>query len=153
MVWSSCSPRDSQESPPAPQCKSINWHSAFFMVQPSHLYMTTGKTIVLTIWTFVGKVMSLLFNVLSMFVITFLPRSKGLLISWLCVLSAAFWVCVDLPVYHIVLNSGRWRDRFYFFGVCILGNISSHLPTFLGLCVKSRKWKLEVMLLIQDPQE
>ena len=57
--------------------------SAFFMVQFLHLYMTTGKTIVLTIWTFVGKVMSLLFNMLSRLVITFLPRSKRLLISWL----------------------------------------------------------------------
>ena len=53
------------------------------MVQLSHLYMTTGKTIVLTIWTFVGKVMSLLFNMLSRFVIAFLSRSKRLLISWL----------------------------------------------------------------------
>ena len=55
--------------------------SAFFMVQLSHLYMTAGKTIVLTIWTFVGKGMSLIFNILSMFVIPFLPRSKHLLIS------------------------------------------------------------------------
>ena len=62
---------------------SIIQHSAFFMVQLSHLYMTTGKTIALTIWTFVGKVMSLLFNTLSRFVIAFLPRSKCLLISWL----------------------------------------------------------------------
>ena len=62
---------------------SILWHSAFFMVQLSHLYMTTGKAIVFTIWTFVGKVMSLLFNMLSRFVIAFLPRSKHLLISWL----------------------------------------------------------------------
>ena len=53
------------------------------MVQPSHLYVITGKTIALTIQTFVGKVMSLLFNVLSRFVIAFLPRSKCLLISWL----------------------------------------------------------------------
>ena len=53
------------------------------MGQLSHLYMTTGKTIALTIWTFVGKVISLLFNMLSRFVITFLPRSKHLLISWL----------------------------------------------------------------------
>jgi len=53
------------------------------MVQLSYLYMTTGKTIALTIWTFVGKVMSLLFNMLSRFVIAFLPRSKHLLISWL----------------------------------------------------------------------
>ena len=57
--------------------------SAFFTVQLSHLYMTTGKTIALTRWTFVGKVMSLLFNMLSRLVITFLPRSKHLLISWL----------------------------------------------------------------------
>ena len=62
--------------------------SAFFMVQLSHSYMTTGKTIALTIWTFVAKVMSLLFNVLSRFVTTFLPRSKCLLISWLQSLSA-----------------------------------------------------------------
>ena len=58
-------------------------HSAFFMVQLSHLYMTTGKTIPLTIHTFVGKVMSLLFNMLFRFVIAFLSRSKHLLISWL----------------------------------------------------------------------
>ena len=62
---------------------SILQHSAFFMVQLSYLYMTTGKTIALTIQTFVGKVMSLLFNMLSRFVIAFLPRSKYLLISWL----------------------------------------------------------------------
>ena len=63
--------------------KSILQHSAFFTVQLSHPYMTTGKTIALTRWTFVGKVMSLLFNVLSMLVITFHSRSKSLLISWL----------------------------------------------------------------------
>ena len=62
---------------------SILRHSAFFMIQISHLYMTTGKTIALTIWTFVCKVMHLLFNMLSMFIIAFLPRSKRLLISWL----------------------------------------------------------------------
>ena len=61
----------------------ILWHSAFFIVQLSHPYMTPGKTIALTRWTFVGKVMSLLFNMLSRLVITFLPRSKCLLISWL----------------------------------------------------------------------
>ena len=58
-------------------------HSGFFIVQLSHLYMTTGKTIVLTRWTFVDKVMSLLFNMLFRLVITFLPRSIRLLISWL----------------------------------------------------------------------
>ena len=62
---------------------SILWHSAFFIVQLSHPYMTTGKTTALTRWTFVGKVMSLLFNMPSRLVITFLPRSKRLLISWL----------------------------------------------------------------------
>ena len=62
---------------------SILWHSAFSVIQLSHPYMTTGKTIALTRWTFFGKVMSLLFNMLSRFVITFLSRSKHLLISWL----------------------------------------------------------------------
>ena len=67
-----------------PQFKaSILWCSAFFIVQLSHPYMTTGKTIALTRWTFVDKVMSLLFNKLSKLVIAFLPRSKHLLISWL----------------------------------------------------------------------
>ena len=62
---------------------SILQCSVFIMVQLSPPYMTTGKTIVLTIWTFVGKVMSLLFNMLSRFVIAFLPRNEHLLISWL----------------------------------------------------------------------
>ena len=62
---------------------SILWHSALFMVWLSHPYMTTGKTIALTIRTFVGKVMPLLFNMLSRFIIAFLPKSKRLLISWL----------------------------------------------------------------------
>ena len=62
---------------------SILRHSAFFIVQLSHSYMTTGKTIALTRWTFVGKVMSLIFNMLSRLVKAFLPRSKCLLISWL----------------------------------------------------------------------
>ena len=62
---------------------SIPQHSAFFTVQLSHPYMTTGKTIALTRWTFADKVMSLLFNMLSKLVIAFLPRSKHLLISWL----------------------------------------------------------------------
>ena len=67
---------------------SILLHSAFFIVLLSHLYMTTGKTIALTRWTLVGKLMSLLLNMLSKSVITFLPRSKCLLISWLQSLSA-----------------------------------------------------------------
>ena len=74
------------EFSPTPQFKSISYSVLslfFFMVQFSHLYMTTGKTIPLTIWTFVGKVLSLLFNTLSRFVRAFLPRSKCFLISWL----------------------------------------------------------------------
>ena len=67
---------------------SILQHSAFFRVQLSHPYMTAGETIALTRWTFVGKVMSLLFNNLSRLVITFLLRNKPLLISWLQSLSA-----------------------------------------------------------------
>jgi len=70
---------------------SILLHSDFFIVQPSHPYMTTGKTIALTRWTFVDKVMSLLFNMLSRLVIIFLPRSKHLLISWLQHHPQWFW--------------------------------------------------------------
>ena len=70
---------------------SILQHSAFFTVQLSHPYMTTGKTIALTRQTFVGKVMPLLLNMLSRLVITFLPRSKHLLISWLQSPSAVIW--------------------------------------------------------------
>ena len=67
---------------------SVLRRSAFFIVQLSHPYLTTGKTIALTRWTFVGKILSLLFNMLSRLVIAFLPRSKHLLISWLQSLSA-----------------------------------------------------------------
>ena len=67
---------------------SVLQRSVFFMVQPSHPYVTTRKTIAVTLWTFVGKVVSLLFNMLSRFVIVFLPRSKCLLISWVQSLSA-----------------------------------------------------------------
>ena len=70
---------------------SILQCSAFFIIQLSHPYMTTGKAIALTRWTFVGKVMSLLFNMLSSLVITFLPRSKYLLISWLHSPLQWFW--------------------------------------------------------------
>ena len=70
---------------------SILWHSSFFIVQLSHPCMTTGKTIALSRWTFVGKVMSLLFYMLSKLVIAFLPRSKLLLISWLQSPSAVIW--------------------------------------------------------------
>ena len=75
----SCYPRDSQESSPTPQFKSNNsLMLSVFIVQLSHPYMTTGKTIALTIWIFVSKLMSLLFNMLPRFVIVFLPRNKRL---------------------------------------------------------------------------
>ena len=79
---------------------SVLWHSAFFIVQLSHPYMTTGKTITLTIWTFVDKIISLLFNMLSRLVIDFLPRSKHLLISWnqlhVYIYSLFFWISFPL---------------------------------------------------------
>ena len=86
---------------------SILRHSAFFIVQHSHLYMATGKTIALTRQTFVSKVMSLLFNMLSRLVIAFLPRSKHLLISWLQSPSAVIFgvqenkVCTVFIVSHL----------------------------------------------------
>ena len=79
--------------------------SAFFTVQLSHPYMTTGKTIALTRWTFVGKVMSLLLNMLSRLVITFLPRSKRLLISWL----QSVTICSDFGAQKTVPFSQRNR--------------------------------------------
>ena len=90
---------------------SILQGSAFFIVQLSHPYMTTGKTIALTRWIFVGKVMSLLFNKLPRLVITFLPRSKRLLISWLQSPSAVILeprkiksATVSPSIYHEVMG-------------------------------------------------
>ena len=76
---------------------SILWHSAYFMVQLSHPYMTTGKTVALTRQNFVGKVMSLLFNMLFRLVITFLPKSKQFLISWLQSPSAVILESKKIP--------------------------------------------------------
>jgi len=82
--WISFCPRDSQESSPTPQFKSINSLTLGFLYSPTlTFYMITGKTIALARWNFVGKIMSLLFNKLSRLVIAFLPTSKPLLISWL----------------------------------------------------------------------
>ena len=97
---------------------SILRHSAFFTVQISHPYMTTGKTIALTRWTFVGKVMSLLLNMLSRLVITFLPRSKRLLISWLQSICSDFaaqknkvWHCFHcFPIYLPWSDGTRCHD-------------------------------------------
>ena len=87
---------------------SILQHSAFFTVQLSHPYMTTGKNIALTRWTFVGKVVSLLFNMLSRLVITFLPRSKHLLISWL-----------QSPTAVILELKKIKSDSFHCFPICL----------------------------------
>ena len=84
---------------------SILRRSAFFPVQLSRLYMTTGKTIALTRWTFVDKVMSLLFNMLSRLVITFLPRSKHLLISWLQSPSAVILEPKKIKSVHVSIVS------------------------------------------------
>ena len=98
---------------------SITWHSPFFIVQLSHSYMTTGKTIALTRRTIVDKVMSLLFNMLSRLVITFLPRSKRLLISWLHSPSAVIlepkknqvWHCFQcFPIYFPWSDGTRCHD-------------------------------------------
>ena len=84
LVGSPCSPRDSQESSPSPQFKSINSSAFRFLYSPTLTFIHDyWKNLPLTRWTFVGKVMSLLFNMLSRLVINFLPRSKRLLISWL----------------------------------------------------------------------
>ena len=91
LVWSPCSPRGAQEFSPTSQFKSISSSVLSFMIQLSHPYVSTGKAIALSTWTFVGKVMSLLFNMLSRLVIIFLPRSKRLFISWLQSPSAVIW--------------------------------------------------------------
>ena len=97
---------------------SILWHAAFFIVQLSHPYMTTGKTIALTRWPLVGKVMSLLFNMLSSLVIAFLSRSKGILISWLQSPSAVILeppniVCHCFQCFPICLPEVMGLDAFF----------------------------------------
>ena len=90
---------------------SIFWRSTFFTVQLSHPYMTTEKNIALTRWTFVGKIMSLLFNMLSRLVTTFLPRSKHLLISWLQSPSA---VILELKkIIKLYYRKGKHIKKYY----------------------------------------
>ena len=99
---------DSQESSQHHGSKvSILRYSAFFIVQLSHPYMTTGKTIALTRWTFAGKGMSLLLNILSRLVITLLPRSKRLLISWLQSPSAA--ILEPPKIKSVIVSPSIWH--------------------------------------------
>ena len=112
----SLQPRDSQESSPTPQFKSINSLVLSFLFQLSHPYMTTVKPIALTRQTSVGKVMSLLFNMLSRLIINFLPRSKCVLILWLQSLSVVpletkynkVYQC--LPIYFVWSDGTRCHD-------------------------------------------
>ena len=92
----------------------ILWHSAFFMVQLSHSYMTIGKIIGLTIWTFVGKVIALFFNMWSRFLIAFLPRSKWLLISWLQSPSSVIFGAQENKTHHCF--------HFFAFYLCLSQN-------------------------------
>ena len=115
---------------------SILWLSAFFLVQLSHLYITTGKTMALSIWTFVGKVMSLLFNMLSRCVTVFLPRSRHLLILWLQSPSTVMLepkkiksvtVSIFSPsIFHEVMGPNAMTLVFFFFFFLIL----SFMPAF-----------------------
>ena len=99
--WSPCCPRNSQSLLQHHSSKaSFLWHTAFFIVQLSHPYMTTGKTVALTRKTFVGQVMCLLFNMLSRLVIAFVPRSKHLLISRLQSPSTVILEPPQNKVYH-----------------------------------------------------
>ena len=139
---------------------SILRQSAFFTVQLSHPYMTIGKTIALTRWTFVGKVMSLLFNILSMLVITFLLRSKHLLISWLQSPSAVILeppkiVCPCFPIWGNLLRmmiprlhqrstdlkSQRGPEN------CTFnkdpGRFRIHLQILPSVCQHHRRWSLK----------
>ena len=129
LVWSPCCLRSSQESFQHRSSKaSMFQHSIFFTVQLLQLYVTTGKTIALTIWTFVSRVMSLLFNALSRFITPFLPRSKCLLIPWLTVTTCSDFsaqeeeICHCLHLFPLYLpgsNGARCHD-FHLFQYLVL---------------------------------
>ena len=111
---------------------SVLLHSAFFIVQLSHPHMMTGKTLNLTRWTFVGKVMSLLFSMVSRLFITFLPRSRHLLISWLQSLSA---VILDPPKIKSATVSPSMCHE-------VMGSLSfSEAPCKILLLLYCRKWR------------
>ena len=115
---------------------SVLWHIAFFMVQLSHPYMITGKTITLPVRTSVGRVMSLLFHMLSRFVIVFLPGSKGPLISWLQSPSAWFWSPrkqnLSLLPLLLLLFDMKWWDQmsWSWFSECWVLSQSFSLSSF-----------------------
>ena len=116
--------------------------SAFFTVQLSYPYMTTGKTIALTRWTFVGKAMSLLFNMLSRLVITFLPRSKCLLISWLQSPSA---VILEPP--KIKSDICLRKDKSNLLGFLTILPINTHFHTILVLLTSTSPLCSKIKLL------
>ena len=161
-LGSPCSPRDSQVSSPTPQLKASNfWCSAFFMIQLSYLYMSTRKNIALTIWIFVGKVMSLLFNTLSMLALAFLPRSKQILVSWLQSPSAVILEPLKIksvpvstfypPICHEVMGPDALILVFWMLTLSQLFPLFSFTPkspksirlSFIGsrFASKSRWWK------------
>ena len=138
---------------------SILWRSAFFVVHLSHPYMTTGKTIALTRQTFVGKVLSLLLNMLSRLVITFLPRSKRLLISWLQLPSAVIFGAPQNKVSHCFPIYLPWSDDAVVKNQPVsaedMGSIPdpgrSHMPRTNQVCVPrllrlcSRAWEPQLL--------
>ena len=110
---------------------SILWRSVFFIVQLSHPYMSTGKNIALTRRTFVSKVMSLLLNILSRFVITFLPRSKRLLISWLQSPSA------------VILQPPKIKSAT---GECLTGEMVALIPYQKGKAKLNNNGKVKLIM-------
>ena len=110
---------------------SILWCSAFFIVQLSHPYMTTGKTRALTRWTFVGKVMSLLLNMLSSLVIIFFPRSKHLLISWLQLPSAMTLESIKIKsATFSTVSPSIWHEVMGPDAIILVFWMLSFMPTF-----------------------
>ena len=123
--------------------------SAFFIVQLWHPYMTTGKTIALTRWTFVGKVMSLLFNMLSRLVIAFLPRSKCLLISWLQSPSAVIFEAPQNKVCHCFHCFGKSLFLLHIWRITLLDRVflaDSFYLSIFWLCCSTLLWSVELLL-------
>ena len=123
---------------------SVLWCLAFFIVQLSHPFMTTGNTVALTRWTFVGKVMSLPFNMLSRLVLAFLPRSKCLLISWLQSPSAVILeppkiktITVSTVLHLFAMKWWDWMPWPWFFECCFKSAFSLSSFTFIKRCFSS----------------